>query len=110
MKEKQLELFDKIPKVEKKAIFTLTESRSFIFVDDEVSLTERLRHHAVIQMDKITKKMYQIYLDNSLLNFQRVDSKKHGLTITEYLEIANTLKRLEMRINKKTCEVISLSQ
>ena len=109
MKEKQLELFDKIPRVEKKAIFTLTESRSFIFVDDEVSLTERLRHHAVIQMDRMTKKMYQIYLDDSL-KFRRVDSKKHDLTIAEYLEIANTLKRLEMRINKKTCEVISLSQ
>jgi hypothetical protein len=109
MKEKQLELFDKIPKVEKKAIFTLTESRGFIFVDDEVSLTKRLRHHAVIQMDKITKKMYQILL-NSSLNFQRVDSKKHDLTIAEYFEIANALKRLEMRINKKTCEVISLSQ
>lgn len=109
MKEKQLELFNKIPRVEKKAIFTLTESRGFIFVDDEVSLSERKRHHAVIQMDKITKKMCQILLNDSL-NFQRVDSKKHDLTIAEYLEIANALKRLEMRINKKTCEVISLSQ
>jgi len=109
MKEKQLELFDKIPKVEKKAIFTLTESRSFIFVDDKISLSERKRHHAVISMNKMAKTVYQILLDNSL-NFQRVDSKKHGLTITEYLEIANTLKGLEMRINKKTCEVISLSQ
>ena len=109
MKEKQLELFNKIPRVEKKAIFTLTESRSFIFVDDEVSLTERLRHHAVIQMDRMTKKMYQIYLDDNL-KFQRVDSKKHDLTIAEYLEIAKTLKRLKIRINKKTCEVISLSQ
>jgi hypothetical protein len=109
MKEKQLELFNKIPRVEKKAIFTLTESRSFIFVDDEVSLSERKRHHAVIQMDKITKKMHQILLNDSL-NFQRVDSKKHDLTIAEYFEIANALKRLEMRINKKTCEVISLSQ
>ena len=109
MIEKQLELFNKIPRVEKKAIFTLTESRSFIFVDDEVSLTERLRHHAVIQMDRMTKKMYQIYLDDNL-KFQRVDSKKHDLTIAEYLEIAKTLKRLKIRINKKTCEVISLSQ
>lgn len=109
MKEKQLELFNKIPRVEKKAIFTLTESRSFIFVDDEVSLNERLRHYAVIKMDIITKKMCQIYLDDSL-KFQIVDSKKHDLTIAEYLEIANTLKRLKIRINKKTCEVISPSQ
>lgn len=109
MKEKQLELFNKIPRVEKKAIFTLTESRSFIFVDDEVSLTERLRHHAVIQMDTITKKMYQVCLDDSL-KFQIVDSKKHDLTIAEYLEIAKTLKRIKIRINKKTCEVISLSK
>lgn len=110
MKKKQLELFNKIPRVEKKAIFTLTESRGFIFVDDEVSLSERKRHHAVIEMNKITKKMHQILLNGSSLNFQRVDSKKHDLTIAEYFEIANALKRLEMRINKKTCEVISLSQ
>lgn len=107
MKVKQLEIFDKMPKVENKAIFTLSKGGRYAFIDTEGQLKERKHHTLVIHLDEDTHtKACAIILSGYVLKFQSIDSKIRGVPLGMYISISNLLKKKGIMFNKKTCEII----
>lgn len=102
---------DKISKIEDKAVFTMSEGKRYAFIDTKKQLEERKQHTIVLHLVNLKAIDYitDVYGRYGAA-FQRGDSVTNGISIDTYYSISELLKRRKLRFNKKTCEVIFLSQ
>ena len=86
--------------------FSRTKTRSgndYIFIDSVDQLKEKSGHTVVISM--LNGKITDFYKDNTnnALLFLQGDCEKRGISLKDYVEISNYMKRRGWVLNKKTC-------
>ena len=86
--------------------FSRTKTRSgndYIFIDSVDQLKKKDEHTVVISM--LNGKITDFYKDNinNVLLFLQGDCEKRGISLKDYVEISNYMKRRGWVLNKKTC-------
>ena len=113
MKEQQLELFDRIPLLEKRAAFSLNNSSEYVCIDDIRNIESKIKckHEEVFSVstwgEEVTCR--NRITSNVGKDFQAGDNKYRGISIPHYMAISEFLKKKRLVFNKKTLLMKSLS-
>ena len=112
MKEQQLELFDRIPLLEKRAAFSINNSNEYVCIDDIRNIESKIKckHEEVFSISTWSG---EVVCRNRITsdigrNFQVGDNKYRGISISHYLAISEFLKKKKLVFNKKTLMMNSL--
>ena len=104
MEIEELELFTEMPKVENKAVFTMSTTQSYAFIDTEDSLNNRTIHTAIFGVRE--DECLSLYTEGNTMAFQSQDSMIRGIQPKLYLSISQFLQKKGYILNKKTCKLI----